>query len=180
MRFSEIEPFIRDGSYEIDVFLDTLELTLDGFRKTYNLELNPDFQRSVVWTEQQQIDYLEFFFRGGRTARTIYFNSPAFGTGERGDLDETILCVDGLQRITSFLRFINNEIPIFGTYYRDFKDSPRITQKLTFNINALKYRSEVLEWYLKFNSGGTVHTQEELERVRILLEESLIAQQSKS
>lgn len=180
MKFSEIEPFIQDGSYEVDVSIDTLQMTLDGFRKTYQLELNPDFQRNVVWTEQQQIDFLEFFFRGGRTARTIYFNSPAYGTGERGDLDDTVLCVDGLQRITSFLRFINNEIPIFGAYYKDFEDSPRITQNLTFNINSLKYRSEVLEWYLKFNSGGTVHTKEELKRVRVLLEESLKARQSKS
>lgn len=173
MKFAQIEPFIRDGDYQVDVSIDQLERFLDNLEKEYGLELNPDFQRGRVWTEEQQIAFLEFFFRGGKTGRVIYFNSPAYGVyndGKEVTLDETVLCVDGLQRLTSFLRFLRNKIPIFGHYYRDFEDRPRMTQSLKININALKTRAEVLEWYIQFNSGGTVHTAEEINRVKALLE----------
>jgi len=34
----------------------------------------------------------------------------------------------------------------------------------------LEKAGEVLQWYLDFNSGGVVHTEEELKKVRELLE----------
>lgn len=37
------------------------------------------------------------------------------------------------------------------------------------NINNLQTRKEVLQWYIEFNSGGTVHTKEEIDRVKELL-----------
>jgi len=38
------------------------------------------------------------------------------------------------------------------------------------NVNTLQSREEVLKWCLEMNSGGTPHPQEELDRVRDLLE----------
>jgi len=38
-------------------------------------------------------------------------------------------------------------------------------------VNNLKTRKEVLQWYIEFNSGGTVHTDAEIQRVKKLLEE---------
>jgi len=73
------------------------------------LQLNPDFQRGHVWIENQQIKYIEYILRGGKTARVIY-------------------------------------------------------------LNNLKTRKEVLQWYLEFNSYGTIHTEEEINKVKKLLE----------
>lgn len=173
MKFSEIEPFIRDGEYQVDVSLCRLEGFLNELKEAYGLELNPDFQRGNVWTEEQQIAFIEFFLRGGKTARIVYFNSPVYGVyndHKESDLDDTVICVDGLQRITALLRFLRNEIPVFGHYFREYEDRPRMTQTLKININALKTRAELLEWYIQFNSGGTVHTKEEIDRVKALLE----------
>lgn len=39
-----------------------------------------------------------------------------------------------------------------------------------WSVNELRTRAEVLRWYLQLNSGGVVHTEEELARVRALLE----------
>jgi len=38
-----------------------------------------------------------------------------------------------------------------------------------FSMNTLRTKAEVLEWYLQLNSGGVVHTEAELKRVRKLL-----------
>lgn len=172
MRFQDIPRFTQDGTYEIDVFLNTLELLLNGWEKDYGIDFNPDFQRGHVWTEEQQIAYVEFLLRGGKSAKIIYFNSPAFGDfSSLSELDSTLLCVDGLQRLTAVLRFLRNEIKVFENYYSEYTDSPRIYTALKFNVNCLTTRKEVLEWYLQLNGGGTVHTTAELDRVRQLLDE---------
>ena len=171
MKFKDIKPFTQDGSYEINIGLKYLEKVLKDYDEDYGLELNPDFQRGVVWTEEQQIAYVEFFIRGGKTARVIYFNCPSFNnfTGNNNPM----VCVDGLQRLTALRKFLNNELKVFGGYLNDFEDKDiflRRTDQLRFNINNLKTRKEVLQWYLDFNSGGTVHSQEEIDRVKTLLE----------
>lgn len=63
-----------------------------------------------------------------------------------------------------------NEIKVFGSLYCEFEDSPRIIEDtLRININDLKTRDEVLQWYIDINAGGTPHTKEEIERVRAML-----------
>lgn len=46
-------------------------------------------------------------------------------------------CVDGLQRTTAIMRFINNEIPAFGCYYKDFEDRLPMEIDVLVNINEL-------------------------------------------
>jgi uncharacterized protein with ParB-like and HNH nuclease domain len=172
MKFSDIEQFIRSGGYEIDVSLNHLQRTLDDWKEDYGLELNPDFQRGHVWNESQQIAFIEFLLKGGVTSKVIYFNSPAFGgRSHSGNLDDTILCVDGLQRLTACLRFMNNEIKAFNCYFKEFEGTPRMMQGLRFNVNSLENREDVLKWYIQFNDGGTIHTKEEIDRVKALLKE---------
>lgn len=166
-RFEEIKPSTI-GTYEVDVHVRYLLDRLKSYDQDYTLELNPDFQRGNVWTEEQQIAYLEFFFKGGRSARVIYFNIGMWSDDPNTDIPHMV-CVDGLQRLTAFIHFLNNEIPVFGAYYREYEDKPRDTIKL--NINNLAYKKDVLKWYLEMNSGGTVHSKEELERVKSMIDE---------
>lgn len=166
MKFEEIKPFIRSGSYEVQVGLRYLERTVEQYIEE-GLELNPDFQRGHVWTEEQQVAFVEYLLREGRSGLVVYFNHPNWSTG--GDCGKVgFVCVDGLQRITACLKFLRDEIKVFGHYYSEYEDKPSPMTGLKFNINELSTRKEVLEWYLQLNSGGTVHTEEELERVRRL------------
>jgi hypothetical protein len=162
--------FTRDGDYEVNIGLEFLERKIQEFEQDYNLELNPDFQRGNVWTDEQQISFVEFYLRGGKTARVIYFNCPYWNDYNNDKYDMGMVCVDGLQRLTALRRFLNNEIPAFGTLYKDFEDRISSDVDLLFNVNNLKTRKEVLQWYIEFNSGGTVHTEEEIERVKRLLD----------
>ena len=81
-------------------------------------------------------------------------------------------CVDGLQRLTAMRRFLKNEIPIFGTYCNEFEDSNALYSiPIKFNVNCLQTRKEMLQWYIDMNSGGTIHSEEEINRVKKLLSE---------
>lgn len=171
MKFSDIKQFVSEGNWYIDVAIDDIKMVLESWERSYGLNLNPDFQRGHVWTEDQQIKFIEFILSGGRTAKVIYFNSPAFlGITEGVTLEKEVTCVDGVQRLTALLRFVNDEIKVYGHFYSEYEDKPRMRQNIQFNMNGLKTRKEVLEWYLQFNSGGTIHTEVELNRVQRLLE----------
>lgn len=167
-RFSDIPQFTDHGQWECDYTPDRLIKQVDEWVGE-GLDLDPDFQRGHVWTPKQQTSYVEFFLRGGKTARVLYFNNPAWMRGAKTGYTDFVI-VDGLQRLTAFRAFINNEIKVFGSYFREYTQSFRMgTNTVKVNMNDLQTRAEVLQWYLDFNSGGTVHSDEELARVSELL-----------
>lgn len=131
------------------------------------LDLSPDYQRDHVWSEDQKIAYLEYVMKGGLSGKEIYFNCPGWSSDYSGVTE----LVDGKQRVDAILRFVNNEIEVFGKYL--FGDFDRLGTNchVILKMNTLKTRKEILNWYLEFNSGGTIHTEEELDKVRKMLEQ---------
>ncbi len=166
-KFSEIPQFTSRGRYEVTIPWRDLVHVLDGYSKDFNIDLNPDFQRGHVWTKEQQMRYVEFILRGGHGGRVILFNHPGWMKTFEGDM----VLVDGKQRLEAVTKFLNNQMNAFGFLYCDYEDKLNFTDHyFLFNVNNLKTRKEVLQYYLDFNSGGTVHTQEELDKVWTLLE----------
>ncbi len=169
-RFADIPQFTVASSYRVDVSWDFLEDQLahwnDRTGGLGGLDMNPDFQRAHVWTEGQQIKFVEYQLRGGLYGREIYWNNPNWHTG----FGAPTVLVDGKKRLEAVRKIIRNENKAFGYYNSEYEDRPRIVLcRFTFNMNTLKTRREVLQWYLDINTGGTPHTPEEIERVRELL-----------
>lgn len=138
--------------------------------ENYDLQLNPKFQRGHIWTQEQQKKYIEFILRGGKTGRDFYFNLNR-KTNE-------YVCVDGLQRTTAFMRFIDGEIKVFDQYFDDFCFTKRETGgnslpefRVNVYMNYLESKKEILEWYVDLNAGGTPHTNDEIERVKKMIQE---------
>lgn len=172
MRFRDIPQFISHGSYQVDVQMEYLIKWIDEMVREEGLQLCPDFQRGHVWTEEQQVKYIEFVLRGGKTGKTIYLNNPNWHGVQPNSEYNDFVCVDGLQRITAVRRFLNDEIRVFGYLYSDFDgETDLIRHSLAININDLKTKREVLQWYIEMNAGGTPHSEEEIARVKKLLEE---------
>lgn len=168
MRFRDLPQFIQSPKYRCDVPLRYIPEKIQDWVENFNLVLCPDFQRGHVWTEAQQIAFMEYILKGGKTGRELQFNHPGWmKTMTKGEF----VCVDGLQRLTAIIRFFKDEIPVFGYYLRDFTENVEITQCMSFNVNDLQTREDVISWYLEMNYTGTPHTPEELARVRKLLEE---------
>lgn len=177
MRFQDLPLYTRTASYVIDVFWDHLEVSLERYSedgKGWNgLDLDPPYQRAHVWNETKQRQYVEYILRGGKSSRDLYFNHPNWMGNFRGVLE----LVDGKQRLEAVRKFLRNELRIFpsvlndqrGFLYSDFTDGLPIHAGFKFHINDLKTRKEVLQWYLDLNEGGVVHTEEELSKVREML-----------
>ena len=69
------------------------------------------------------------------------------------------------------LRFVRNEIPAFGCSFSDYEDPQILSMRygIFWHVNDLQTKKEVLTWYLEMNSGGTPHTEAELERIRRMI-----------
>jgi hypothetical protein len=171
MKFSDIEQLTPNSGYQVNQSWGSIKGTIKYYqsKKICPLDLNPEFQRGHVWTEEQQIAYVEFKLRGGLGSDRILFNCPGWMSDFRGPF----VLVDGKQRLNAVLRFFDNEIKVFGHYYKEFEDELHPLQPdFIFCINNLPTMESVLKWYIELNSGGTPHTEEELERVRGMLNET--------
>lgn len=169
-KFKDIPQFTRDGHYQIDMNIKRIPAWVRDEQEDMGLQLNPEFQRGHVWTEEQQISWLEFFLRGGKSGNILYFNCPSYQYEVKNGEYNDFVCVDGLQRITAIQKFIDNKLKVFGSYFKEYED-PKILGRhtLRININDLKTEKEVLQWYIDMNSGGTPHTESEIERVRRMI-----------
>lgn len=135
-------------------------------------ETQPPFQRDLVWSKEQKESWIEHILRGGKTANVIYANCPCWN----GDFNKddkwrmTLQVIDGQQRLSAIKDFVEGNLIVFGEYY--YKDINLTTfTSLKINVNDLQTQSEVLKLYLEMNSGGTQHTEDELNKVRKMLEE---------
>jgi hypothetical protein len=173
MKWRDIPKIERWGKF-LTMSWNDLEQQLSSYETELGLDLNPDFQRGHVWSQPQQIKYVEYVLRDGSLNRHIIFNCPGFFDGV--DIAGPMLLIDGKQRLQAARLFIANKLPVFGGLYRkDFTwEGERILRmppllSFTFYINDLQARAEILQFYLDLNTGGVVHSDTEIERVRKLL-----------
>lgn len=155
MKFRDIEEFPAP-IYFVNVPVKNLRKSLEELSGSGYLDLDPPYQRSYVWTEEQKIKYLQYFFRGGSSGKHIYLNQVKWNEGE-GPLS----VIDGKQRLSAFFDFFDNKIPIFGHYFSEFEDVVDPMKSLIVHVNDLS-EVEAVKWYLQMNTGGTYHTEEDI------------------
>ena len=72
MKFKDIKKLLDPVVYRVDspwkYFFEHYE----------QLDLDPEYQRDHVWTEKQEIDFVQFCLKGGTSARQIYLNCPGW------------------------------------------------------------------------------------------------------
>jgi len=166
LNFKEIKQLTRQGNYEVSQPLLYLDEVIERYEK-YGLNLDVEFQRAHVWSEDQQIAFVEFILRGGQT-QPLLFNHPNWLGSWKGNM----VLVDGKQRLTALLKFIKNDLKVFGGYTKDKIDGLGLRGiDIKVNVNNLKTMKEVYQWYIELNSGGTPHTEDEINKVKKLLKE---------
>lgn len=136
----------------------------DQARMGYKFETNPKFQRGHVWTKNQQSKFIEWMLMGGDTW-PIIFNHEQW----MGSFQADMVCIDGLQRLTAICDFLDGKITAFGAYVDEFTNLQlRKASDIVFAVTCLSEK-ECLEMYIKINSGGTVHTPQEINKVKKML-----------
>lgn len=126
-------------------------------------QLDPDYQRDHVWTDRQRVLFMGHLLENGRMPLIFLQDGAPYEV------------IDGKQRLTACLKFLDGEIPAELSdgrllWWKDFNEiDRRCAPEVKCAIVRLPDRAAVLRFYLKLNRGGTVHTDAEIERVRQLL-----------
>lgn len=98
-------------------------------------ELNPDFQREFIWDSRRQSKLIE--------SAVLRIPLPVFYLAETRN--GKVVIVDGLQRLTTFHRFLNNEFELSGLEFAEklngklFKDLPTIIKNRIEDIPLTLY-----------------------------------------
>lgn len=157
---------IAQGNFGIR---EMVKLLLDG-----EMTLDPIYQRGHVWDLSQQMAYMAYLLEGG-TAPLVYIRelpSPA----SRGL--PYLEVVDGKQRITALYLWWTGHIParlssgeLVWAEHMDIVERRTLDRALALRVNFVQGTNRDIMWiYLKLNTGGVVHSPEEIERVQKLME----------
>jgi hypothetical protein len=166
MDINAIYQFPR-SSYEVDVEWRRLESWVISHVSDEGLDLMPDFQRGHVWTSEQRSRYVEYILQGGEGGRMLSFNRSGWlGGGPDGPYQ----ILDGLQRLTAARMFMRGEVSAFGRAISEYTGYLRGFVGFKWRIFELPTRRDILSYYLAMNAGGTPHSDQEIGRVRSLLE----------
>ncbi|KIY50762.1 hypothetical protein FISHEDRAFT_10842, partial [Fistulina hepatica ATCC 64428] len=96
-RLRHVLPIARATTYSTQALYDQISQSF--------INLEPDYQRDVVWPESKQINLIDSLFRN-------YFIPPViFVVKAEEDGTESRVCIDGKQRLTSIHRFMAGLIP---------------------------------------------------------------------
>lgn len=164
--WKDIPQFTKQGSYSVDISWEHLDSTIQRWSQDQVVDLDPDFQRDHVWTTDKQVSYVEYIMRGGYAAREIYWNCTTWGRGYKTPVE----LVDGKQRLEAVSSFIRGDLKAFGYYRNEYDLIDMMNCRMRWYVNDLTTRKQVLQWYLDLNTGGVLHTKQELDKVRLLLE----------
>lgn len=138
-------------------------------------ELSPDFQRgNKIWSKKQKIQYIENLIRGLAPVE-FRFNSDNWLNKYDGK-KENIVCIDGLQRISAILDFMEKKISVFeGVSYEDLKKYgyPIGNLNVIIKMYAIESRADLLQYYIMLNAGGTAHSKKEIAKVSEMLSNEL-------
>lgn len=140
------------------------------------LDMDPDYQRGHVWTEEQQMDFVGFVMEGGRPPEVFVRELPYMTTTPKPPYYEI---VDGKQRLTALHAWYHGKIParlseehgrrLIWVTDLDEVELRHAKHNMNSSIQFLDSdRKKTLRIYLRLNRGGTPHTDAEIERVRKL------------
>jgi hypothetical protein len=140
------------------------------------LNLRPDYQRGHAWTAEQQGQFLGYLLSGGRTMSFIFRDLMESENATTGYMYEV---VDGQQRLSALIAWWLGLIPAVYDNGDELWSRELSTPKILFLKRGpmrvsvglmVGSKADAIRAYLKLNTGGTVHTQDDLDHARAVLE----------
>lgn len=121
----------------------------------------PVWQRSLCWTQEQNIKLIESIWLGFEIGTYIVNDWDMTGNIQVKNSD---IVIDGQQRINAIIRYANDEFPVFGQYYSSLtKREQARFKKTSFGKRITTCFDEKLlkEIYNRLNFSGVKHTEDQ-------------------
>jgi len=136
----------------------------------FGIEMNPEYQRDLVWSEQDKVNLIASVFNGIDIGKFLFVHLE---WSDRED-HKGYEVIDGKQRISALVEFFENRFPYKGKYYKDLHPH----DKNWFTGYSISYaevkgitQKQKYEYFLKVNTCGRIVSQDHLDKVQKLLDE---------
>ena len=135
----------------------------------------PEYQRNLVWTLKQKQDLILSILNGNTIGDFLFkkeYKKDDNGRKKFGSIKWYV--IDGQQRVNTLREFILNKFSLNnGMTFKDLKYSDaryflNDYEVITWSIEDISLNEEI-DIYLKRNSGGTTHTEQEIEKAKKFL-----------
>lgn len=136
---------------------------------SFGVDFDPDYQRDFVWNDKDREKLIDSIFNNIQIGNFVFVELPW-----RGREYPAYQILDGKQRLSAIVDFYLNKFKYQGYYFNDliredqnwFKHFPVSVAELPENTP----REKVLRQFILLNTTGHVVGEEQLEKVRKLLE----------
>ena len=154
----DLETFIKSMTLYTHSFADVLQrekMTSEEFL-TF---VTPEFQRSNdKWSKKMKVSFIENLLKGAKTNLLLF---------KMEDEDDSKI-LDGLQRTTAILDFIDGKIKPFGFTFSELNKDNQLRKfrvKLTISIYRFNALSEVGSFYIEMNENIT-HSKKDIQKAK--------------
>lgn len=154
---------------EYEVSLQTISW-LNDRKNDETLEISPKFQRRAVWLDAERAELMNTVCSGLPFPEVYIQVVTDVNTGK-----QKYIVVDGQQRITSILKFIESEFPLptsdewDGEYFRDLPDTKKEEfwdYKVVIRFLRKTNEAEIRSIFAKLNTNNVVLNDQELRNAR--------------
>jgi len=165
-----IEPF----SQKEDVFINSSNRVLSDIVGSmyyrFGIEMDPDYQREHVWDLADKVNLIESMFNNIDIGKFVFVHN---GYGS----DKLYEIVDGKQRLTAFIEFMERRFAYKGKYWDDlsFRDQDRL-ENYSVGIGELRSldgkpltKTQKYQSFLKLNTTGKAQDPKHIKYVEALL-----------
>lgn len=155
-----IHRFIKGLMLHVDYENHRKEIKLSS--KELLNTITPAFQRdNNKWSKKMQVSFIENLLSGFDT-QLKFFNI----IDKVNNKDDNCQIIDGLQRTTAILKFIDGKIKPFGyTYSELINDLPKFNTKLTIAIYDFDNWEAIGRFYIDMNENIT-HSKKDIKKAK--------------
>lgn len=143
----------------------------DLFSKYYRFktEMSPDYQRGLVWSDEDKINLIDSIFKGIEIGKFAFISLPYAANSPSYEI------LDGKQRMNTLIEFYEDKFKYKGFYFSQLTLTDR-HYFLDYNITVGKTDESITqkqkyEYFLRLNTSGKPQDLSHLKYVKGLLNE---------
>lgn len=121
----------------------------------------PEFQRPLVWKEEQSVKFIESLWLGLPVGTYTVNIDKSYGNGNPKTRN---ILVDGQQRMWAIQQYITDKFKVYDFFYSEIGIVPnRAFRNVHFQSFETSSDDEafIRDYYNRMNFGGTAHTEDQ-------------------
>lgn len=165
-----IEPFSKRNELRIDFYNADINSLLHKYY-FFGVNMNPEYQRDLVWTEEQEHSLLDSIYNHVEIGK-FAFNHCGYTT------DTTYEIIDGKQRLNTLIKFTEGRIKYRGKTIFEMHSADRYffeNYPVSFGEIRNATKEQIYRYFIKLNTGGVSVSKEHLANVAKLLDNEIKA-----